>query len=404
MLDNDVVTFARKALVTNEGLQNALVHISKAIAARPSDSLLHFVFASLLVKAGRTRDAARAFGEAGRLILEGTPPVERDVFMGSALVSSRHRQLYDSSYGVYYSDLAFVANVDADAKRSAFKDNISTIEFETSSLCNRSCSYCPNPLFDRGPTNKIIDANIYRKVIDELVEINYDRALHLHGYSEPLADRGILTRIQYARTMLPLADIRIYTNGDYLTKDYLCALYDAGLRNIVMSIHPQPNEPYSLEKAIHRIQATAKRLGVRTNYEIRHNDTGVDSFLYYNDLRIYMYQRDYANVGENWGGIFPGVGTHHKQRTAPCSLPINLFIIRYNGNVMPCCYLVDEYPAHRDYVCGNIITDSIFDIYSGAQLVSWRNALFNSKPKPYPCDGCDRDTPEARKVYSKISG
>jgi sulfatase maturation enzyme AslB (radical SAM superfamily) len=46
-------------------------------------------------------------------------------------------------------------------------------DIETITTCNRRCSYCPNSIFERSlPKNeKLMDKELFEKIIDELAEI-----------------------------------------------------------------------------------------------------------------------------------------------------------------------------------------------------------------------------------------
>ena len=52
-------------------------------------------------------------------------------------------------------------------------EQIRLIELELFSFCNRTCSFCPNNFIDRLTDNKLLDIDIFKKIINELVEFNY---------------------------------------------------------------------------------------------------------------------------------------------------------------------------------------------------------------------------------------
>ena len=52
---------------------------------------------------------------------------------------------------------------------------------ETTTHCNRRCSYCPNSVFERGSkeNTQLIDTALFRKIIDDLAEMGY-KGSYLH--------------------------------------------------------------------------------------------------------------------------------------------------------------------------------------------------------------------------------
>ena len=118
-------------------------------------------------------------------------------------------------------------------------DIIHDINMETSTVCNRRCSYCPNSIYDRGleKNKKDMPFWLFKKIIDELSEINFEGRLSPHFFNEPLLDERIFTLIKYAITKLPKARIVLYTNGDFLTPITYNALIEAGVSGFVITSH-----------------------------------------------------------------------------------------------------------------------------------------------------------------------
>jgi radical SAM protein with 4Fe4S-binding SPASM domain len=388
--DADILNIARNAINTGSGIAEAINWVTRALELFPEDPVLSYLLGALYLKSNNLPRGARALGEAQRLMLAPVKVHERAPLLARAAEYAQNRQLLNGVNGNYFSYLSFQENQSAYAKRRAFKDSVSYIEFETSSMCNRVCHYCPNAQVDRRSHNIIMDEAVFNKVIGELAEIDYDHIINMSGYNEPLADHGIVGRIATARRMLPNVYLRIHSNGDYLKRDYLEELRDAGLSNIQVSIHRQPHEPFSMEAAVDRVHKMTERLGTGEPI-IQASATGVTASLPFGGLDVNMFQIDYENYGLNRAGLLDGVGQQIVGRTDPCTLPIYLFTIHYNGNVMPCCHFVGDNENHQQYVCGNVADSSIFDIYSSKELIGWRNGLFNRQVKQAPCDSCTRD-------------
>ena len=75
-----------------------------------------------------------------------------------------------------------------------------------------------------------MDPALYRRIIADLAEINWDGKLRFIGLDEPTMHREVLiARAQEARARLPLTHIEVFTNGDFLTRSYLDEMRDAGI-------------------------------------------------------------------------------------------------------------------------------------------------------------------------------
>ena len=99
-------------------------------------------------------------------------------------------------------------------------ENIKLIEIELFSFCNRECSFCPNSFIDRHTNNKLLDVEVFKKIINELAKFNYSNYISFSRYNEPLSHRDILEdRIKYVRKVLPDTKLVMNTNGDYDWKD-----------------------------------------------------------------------------------------------------------------------------------------------------------------------------------------
>ena len=390
--NGDILNMARNAILTGAELTNAIFWMRKATERLSEEPLLFYMLGLLLIKDGNQVEGLRALGEAQRLLLKNSGIADTDAAAEKILGYSRYRQIQDPIFGGLFSTSAFEESLSPSEKRLVFKENIHFVEFESSSLCNRVCHYCPISLMDRRSENIVMDHGVFAKVIGELAEIGYDKVLNLSGFNEPLADRGILERIALARRLLPGAYLQLNSNGDYLTRSYLEDLRAAGLSDIKISIHRQPKEPYSTEVAAERVRKMAERLRIET-YRFASDAAGTrcSATFPFEGMSVLMFQSDYEHYGLDRAGLLEGIGLPFKDRTSACIMPIVMFTIHYNGNVMPCCHFVGDNKKHEPYVCGNVRERSIFDIYCGEALLGWRRSLFSLERKQPPCDTCSRD-------------
>jgi radical SAM protein with 4Fe4S-binding SPASM domain len=280
-------------------------------------------------------------------------------------------------------------------KREAFRQAVSYIDIETSSKCNRKCLYCPNSQNDRLSSNQFMDDNIFASFMNDLHTIDYARDIHFVGYNEPLLYiEDILGRIALARRLVSSAKIVVFTNGDYLERENLGQLIEAGANEIIISVHLPPGQPYSDESTFSRINKMAERLGTPIVPQTYLKDMEISARLVHEGISILIRQIDYQRFGSNRASTLDNVGPSIDVRTAACLMPIYQFIVGHQGAVVPCCVMVSDDPRNAEYLVGNIgQTPIIFDTYCGKDFVAWRRSLFNLAPKQDPCRKCAWDAP-----------
>ncbi len=118
-------------------------------------------------------------------------------------------------------------------------DMFSSVAIETTSICKRRCTYCPNAdeqLRNQRP-QKAMDRDIFEKIINDLASINYRGRIALQHYGEPLEDPNIFERVNLVRKKLPNSLITIYSNGDKLTPEKFKQLIKSGLDQILITNH-----------------------------------------------------------------------------------------------------------------------------------------------------------------------
>ncbi|MGH8556777.1 MAG: radical SAM protein, partial [Methylococcales bacterium] len=153
-----------------------------------------------------------------------------------------------------------------DEAMALFKQSISQVEIEVFTYCNRACWFCPNSHIDRRSTNRYMDEGLYLRILRELAEIEYAQTITYSRYNEPLSDRIILKRLRQARAELPNVYLSTYTNGDYLTREYLDELRDAGLNNIYIMTYLGDKQRFSDIKILTRMMRKIAQLGLACEF------------------------------------------------------------------------------------------------------------------------------------------
>ena len=207
------------------------------------------------------------------------------------------------------------------------------VEIEVFSYCNRTCWFCPNSKIDRRSTNRYMSEALYSRIVLDLAEIDYRGTITYSRYNEPLADRIILTRLRQARAALPDARLSTHTNGDYLTRDYLEALRDAGLNRIIVMTYPGNDDQFSDRDILTRMTAKVQELGLPCQFTRVEPGVRYSAALTYEGMEINMDARNFAVAGTDRGKLVP---LPSYVRTSWCPVVFTDLYIDWNGNVVPC--------------------------------------------------------------------
>lgn len=215
---------------------------------------------------------------------------------------------------------------------------IRLLEIELFSFCNRTCNFCPNHYIDRLSDNKILDINIFKKLISELKAENYRGVISFSRYCEPFAFRDILEkRIKYIRNELPHIKLVCNTNGDYdwdgIDLDELTIMdYDIKMSKEELGVYHRDTKPYLVRKMrLGKINNRAGALSIRKKFV-----------------------RDFS-----------------------CYEPSYFAGIDFNGSVNPCCNIRSDVSSHEDYVLGNLHDSTLTEILTSEKANTFRNNVIS---------------------------
>jgi hypothetical protein len=272
--------------------------------------------------------------------------------------------------------------------RELFRIGVARVTIETSSYCNRRCDYCPNSRIDRISERNFLPDALFERILGDLAQIGYESDIVLHYFNEPLADPGICEKIERAAKACPKANIEIYSNGDYLDRDVLERLRQAGLKTLQLSIHLGNGVPWTDAAIISRLTELAARLGKPAQIESFVPGHAIAGHFPDKDIAIRIKHVDYFSHGCDRGGLLDNISTRPAAHLS-CAVPLTEFYVAWNGLILPCCNFHPDAPEHKPYVIGHIGEfPDIFTAYAGSALADWRRSLAGPGPRQKPCDTC----------------
>ena len=209
---------------------------------------------------------------------------------------------------------------------------------------------CPRDKHEFARPHGIMDLAKYQKSIDEVVALGCKQVV-LTGFGEPLVDKGIATKIAYAKAR----GLRTYmiSNASLLTRNKAKELITAGLDELRISFYGMRKESYEKVMVGLNFDVTMKNLTgflklrdelgtklpkLELNWlDLPENEGDGDLFREYWEPK--------ADAIEMWKPHNFGDGRAYRQRFEEvgikntCGRPENGPLqIQWDGEVIPCCY------------------------------------------------------------------
>ena len=248
------------------------------------------------------------------------------------------------------------------------------VELSLIDVCNRKCSFCPKSDESVAPdTFQQMSRKIVKKIYDDLLEINFKGAIALCGYGEPMLHKDINWIVE---KLSNVATVEIITNGDVLNSKNLQDLYLAKASKILVSMYDGPEQ---IQKF--------KELGKKANIP--------EEILILRD-RWYGDSKDFGVKLTNRAGTIKTGDQPPVLQNEKCFYPTYQFLIDWNGDVFLC-----PQDWQRRVTMGNVMQQSIFEIWNGKILTKFRKNLLNGNRDKMPCNKCNADGKLLGKDHAK---
>ncbi len=237
------------------------------------------------------------------------------------------------------------------------KNLFSNIEIEINHSCNQSCTYCPNSQYERIEKGEM-SLDLFKKLLNQLQEINYHNVVSFHFYNEPLLCSNLNTIISLTKNALPKCKIDLFSNGLILSKKLMNELIDLGVDRFSITNHLNSNSSF--------IESVYDKLSKQQKSFVR--------LITHESLSLY-----------NRGGLLPEITTSIDASSLACFIPSNLVVVTLRGNVLPC---YEDFQQKN--VMGNITNNHIKDIWNTKKYKLFRRDLEQKKRKNYStCVNCN---------------
>jgi len=238
----------------------------------------------------------------------------------------------------------------------------SWIELSLIDVCNRSCSFCPKSDEKVAPdTYQKMSKKLIDKMYDDLKKVNFRGVLTLCGYGEPLLHK----EIEYiCKKLSKVASVEIVTNGDPLNYKVIQKLYTANLSRLLISMYDGPEQVIKFKNMIKKSNVPDDFVILRDRWYTETENFGV-------------------KLTNRAGTISTGNQIGNDVHTV-CYYPSYQLLIDWNGDIFLC-----PQDWQRRQAMGNMMQESIFEIWTSKIMKKYRIDLLNGKRKNNPCKSCN---------------
>lgn len=321
---------------------------------------------------------------------------------------------------------------------------LARVYIEPTNLCNLDCTTCMRNVWDE-PAGMMTE-QVFERILQGMAERQPRPAAFFGGFGEPLSHPRILEMVRQVKSLgVP---VELITNAVLLTKDMAAELVNLGLDRLWFSLDGASPESYAdvrLGAALPQVLANLEHLAalktaactrrpelglafvamrrniadlpevLKLGQRVGVNRTSISHVLAHtrelNDERLYT-RRMYAASGPeislpsmDWTpDTTPVLAELLDRMKPPAGLRRCPFVekgstaIRWDGAVSPCLPLLHDHTAYlgeherrsKSFSCGNILDQSLSEIWSAApyQALRERLQMFDFSPCVI-CNSCD---------------
>lgn len=272
------------------------------------------------------------------------------------------------------------------------------MRFEVSTRCNYNCSICPRDRMTRKV--ETMSFELFRKLFDKILnETGQYDTLTFPGMGEPLLDKGLDKKIEYARKAKKDLSVLILTNGSLLTLERFKKLEALGVASVRVSFYGSDQASYS---KVHGVKNEALFNRVRNNLEkIAQAKKYTRLLLTFNvvDGANDKSVKDWINIWEGKADLIEVWRPHNwvdgrsyrkvqaeKVKTCgrPCRGPLQ---IQVDGTINMCCFDYDG-----KLTIGDLKKQSLKEIFSAAPFkkIMKCHQSGNYEGGGLICENCDQ--------------
>jgi hypothetical protein len=284
------------------------------------------------------------------------------------------------------------------------------VYFETTSVCNSRCGFCPNGSMDR-PRQKM-PMEVFKKAVDEAVGMGATSCDFFVTIGDPLLDPLLLERARYVRSFAQICDIGFNTTLQWLHLFNLEEFFACGFTWLSVSTTLSGSASYReffgvdkydlmLKNLIDLLKENNRRgkpmlieIGIKPTPEpreqiMKHPDFHTIQSLTDQDLVRQVMTEDFFVC--DWGGAVQLPNYMRRlplwpRKHRPCYRLFDGLQVFSNGKVGACA--CRDYEASSELILGSVQTRTLPEMWNGEQLTQIRADWRSGRHVPDICSKC----------------
>lgn len=281
-------------------------------------------------------------------------------------------------------------------KKKIVFDSPPYLLIEPVSSCNLRCPFCfqSDKSFTRKPFMGVMNFGLFKKVIDEADNLGVG-AVTLASRGEPTMHKQFIDMLEYIETKKNIFEVKINTNGTFLTDKICHAIFKNNITQVVISSDHYLKDEYEKLRVGSNFEKIVKNADnlfvIREKFypdsltEIRISGIDNEKNLNRKEFENFWIKRsDHVTAGyplERWDTYN---NKNHPEINDPCNNLWQRMYVWYDGKVNPCDA---DYKSYLSY--GNVNNDSIANIWKDSKIVKLRkNHSCGARNEIDPCNKC----------------
>ncbi len=274
------------------------------------------------------------------------------------------------------------------------------IRIEPSATCNLACIHCPTGTLGN-PVKGNMTKELFLKIKEEIKEFNI-RVAVLYMGGEPFINKNFFFMVEELKK-INIPFIKTVTNGMLLNKKIINDIVNSGLDSIEISLDGNSSEINDFIRKNSNHQKVLDNLillyeeKIKTNSKINitvsstqfkkldKNNKLVSSPSHWIEKKLEKYiNLKMLNINYvdaiKWSDmkidntVFDVVEDENDITSNSCDHVINTMTVRYNGDIVPCCYDLTS-----QLIMGNILEDKLSNIWNNNKYLKLRKSINNGK-------------------------
>jgi radical SAM protein with 4Fe4S-binding SPASM domain len=266
----------------------------------------------------------------------------------------------------------------------ADKSLFDSVLFEVRTKCNGSCAFCAASVKNETRPDTTMPMSLYRKVIDELMELEFKGVVGYDVNNDPLLFKELPAFIKYARSHLPNAWIRVLTNGKALDEDIAAALLAAGINELSINDYNDDRNAAIPEKIRVVQEEILPKFYNKTMIKIGKTNYGPDPD-HKEIFKFNLFRSRATVIKATRAGTAPNKKEKTQMPRGFCEHPFTQFNITTDGRVSMCS--ADLFFSDP---MGDVSKQSLTEIWFGENFQKIRKSLMKDDREPIElCSKCD---------------